>query len=157
MQQYDTLLQEVINEAREQEDIQGILLTGSVARGDALLGSDLDIRFLLAPGKSRPFQSAMQRDIMVECSYADIMKAQSELETNPMEVYAYLDGRILFDPTGMLAQLSNQAHKRFEMYQTPEQERRSIAYWLHSVRLKTLAALRANDQLKLPAQVHGQS
>jgi len=38
---YFVLLQELVEEASQQEDIVGMLLTGSVARGDALPGSDL--------------------------------------------------------------------------------------------------------------------
>lgn len=99
---YQILLQELVEEAYQQEDIVGILLTGSVARGDALPGADLDVRYLLPEGKSRPFQSELHHGIVVERSYTDLPRAQSKLEANPMEVYAYLDGRILFDPMGML-------------------------------------------------------
>ncbi|BCL78148.1 DNA polymerase subunit beta [Ktedonobacteria bacterium brp13] len=131
-----------------QEDILGMLLTGSVARGDALPGSDLDVHYLLPPGKSRPFQSELHHGIVVERSYADLARAQSKLETNPMEVYAYLDGRILFDPLGTLMQLREQARKYFETYQFSEKERLGIAYWLKSARLKMTVALTADDLLK---------
>jgi hypothetical protein len=97
---YQILLQELVEEAYQQEDIVGILLTGSVARGDALPGADLDVRYLLPEGKSRPFQSELHHGIVVERSYADLPRAQSNLEANPMEVYAYLDGRILLAGQG---------------------------------------------------------
>ncbi len=145
---YQALLQELVEEASQQEDLLGMLLTGSVARGDALPGSDLDVRYLLSPGKSQPFQSALRHGIMVERSYADLAQARSKLETNPMEVYAYLDGRILFDPVGALNQLSEQARISFETYQSSEKERREIAYWLMSARLKMTVALAAGDLLK---------
>jgi predicted nucleotidyltransferase len=145
---YDVLLQEIVDEARTHEDILGILLTGSVARGDALPGSDLDLRFILSPGHSRTFQSEFRRGILIERGYADLAQAQSKLKTNPMEVYAYLDGQILYDPAAILIQLRAQAQKYFETYQITEKEQQAIAYWLMSARLKMETALRANDLLK---------
>jgi predicted nucleotidyltransferase len=108
---YDVLLQEIVDEARTHEDILAILLTGSVARGDALPGSDLDLRFILSPGHSRTFQSEFRRGILIERGYADLAQAQSKLKTNPMEVYAYLDGQILYDPATILIQLRATSHR----------------------------------------------
>lgn len=142
---HQALLQELVEEACQQEDLLGMLLTGSVARGDALPGSDLDVRYLLPPDKSRPFQSEQRHGIVVEQSYADLARAQSRLEANPMEVYAYLDGRILFDPKGTLIQLTDRAKELFETYQFPQQEVRGLAYWLTSAHLKMTAALSAGD------------
>lgn len=145
---YQILLQELVEEAYQQEDIVGILLTGSVARGDALPGADLDVRYLLPEGKSRPFQSELHHGIVVERSYADLPRAQSNLEANPMEVYAYLDGRILFDPMGMLRHLTDRAKAFFETYQFPQQAVQGLAYWLRSAHLKMTVALRASDLSK---------
>jgi predicted nucleotidyltransferase len=146
--QYRSLLQSIIDEAVHQEDRLGILLKGSVARGDALPGSDLDISFMLIDGNSREFQPEIRQGIMVEQSYTDMARALSQIETNPMQVYAYLDGRILYDPAGAIKQLTNQARLRFATYQTSEHERHEIAYWLQSVQLKLRVALNANDVLK---------
>jgi predicted nucleotidyltransferase len=142
---YRVLLQELVEEASHQEDIVGMLLTGSVARGDALPGSDLDMRYLLPEGQNRPFQSALHRGIVVERSYADLPRAQSKLEANPMEVYAYLDGRILFDPMGILRHLTDRAKALFENYQFPLQEVDGLIYWLRSASLKMTVAQRAGN------------
>lgn len=142
---YRVILQELVEEASQQEDIVGMLLTGSVARGDALPGSDLDVRYLLPEGQSRPFQSAIHNGIMVERSYIDLPGAQSKLEVNPMEVYAYLDGWILFDPMGMLRHLTDRAKALFETYQFPRKEVNGLLYWLRSAQLKMTVAQRAGD------------
>lgn len=142
---YRLLLQELVEEAGQQEDIVGTLLTGSVARGDALPDSDLDVRYLLPEGKSRPFQSELRHGIVVERSCADLPGAQSKLEVNPMEVYAYLDGRILFDPMSVLRHLTDRAKVLFETYQFPQQEVHGLIYWLRSAHLKMTVALRAGD------------
>ncbi|GHO89683.1 nucleotidyltransferase domain-containing protein [Dictyobacter formicarum] len=145
---YQDLLQEIIEEARQQEEIIGILLTGSVARGDALPGSDLDLRFILTPGLKREFQSELRQGVLVEQGYADVASAQSKLEADAMQVYAYLDGRILFDPQGVLAQLREQAQKRFETYRISEQERAKIITRLEAARLKIQVAFKAGHLLK---------
>jgi hypothetical protein len=145
---HQVLLQEILDEASQQPDIIGILLTGSVARGDALPGSDLDLRFLLTLDGNRSFSAELRRGILVECTYADVSKALHELDSNPMEIYGYLDGRILFDPQGALADLREQARQRFAAYRVPDDERRDIAHWLLSARIKLTAALTAHDSLK---------
>lgn len=47
-----------------------ILLTGSVARGDALPGADLDLRFILTPGARREFHRGLRQGALVEQGYA---------------------------------------------------------------------------------------
>ncbi|GHO54494.1 nucleotidyltransferase domain-containing protein [Ktedonobacter robiniae] len=145
---YQSLLQEMVEEVSKQEEIIGILLTGSVARGDALPGADLDLRFILTPGTGREFHRELCQGVLVERGYADVALAQSMLETNPMEVYAYLDGQILFDPQAALTHLKEQAQKRFETYQISEPEREKIASWLESARFKIRVAERGGHVLK---------
>jgi len=145
---HQALLQEIIEEMRQQDEILGLLLTGSVARGDAFPGSDLDLRCILAPGHHRPFQSEVRQGIVVERSYADLAQAQSRLETIPLEVYAYLDGQILYDPAAILIHLRSQAHQCFATYRMTEEERHALAYWLQAARLKIHAALAGEDLIK---------
>lgn len=145
---HHALLQEIAEEMRQHEEILGLLVTGSVARGDALAGSDLDLRCILAPGHSRTFQSEFRQGILVERGYADMAQAQEKLETNPMEVYAYLDGQILYDPAAILTQLRAQAQHIFETYRMADQEQRALAYWLLTARLKIHAALKGENLLK---------
>jgi predicted nucleotidyltransferase len=145
---YDTLLQEIVDEVSPQEEILGILLTGSVARGDGLPGCDLDLRFLLTAGNHRKTGPELRKGVLIERGYTDLALAQSKLEINPMVVYAYLDGRIPFDPEGILRHLREQAKERFETYRTSEHERDKIAYWLKSAHLKMTVVSRASDLLK---------
>ena len=145
---YQNLLHQIVDEAMHQKDILGILLMGSVARGDALPRSDLDLCFIVAPGSNRKTEPEFRQGILLECSYIDMVQAQAKLETNPMRIYAYLDGRILFDPQGLLIQLKEQAEKCFETYQYTQQEREGIAYWLQSALLKMNVAQNAEALLK---------
>ena len=145
---YQTLLQQIVDEAMCQKDILGILLIGSVARGDALPGADLDLRFIVAHGNSRKAEPEVRQGILIERGYADMAHAQSKLVTNPMKIYNYLDGQILFDPQYLLTRLKEQAIQRFETYQYTKQEREGIGCWLKSAQLKMNVALGANDILK---------
>jgi len=142
------LLQEVLDDAYRDPDVIGIMLTGSLARGDAYPGSDLDIHILLRDGCSREFHAELCHGIFIECSYADEARARSRLERDPMHVYAYLDGRILYDPQGRLQALVSTARAHFEAYCVPAEEARGIAHWLHSARIKIAAARDAGDELR---------
>jgi len=145
---YQTLIQQIVDESVHDENILGILLIGSVARGDALPGADLDMRLILAPGTTRKVEPELRKGILIERGYTDVTLAQAKLDKNPLGLYAYLDGRILFDPQGLFAQLKEQARERFETFQYTQQERDGIAYWLQIARLKMKVALTARDQFK---------
>lgn len=143
------IVQEIVAETSGETGLLGILLTGSLARGDALPGSDIDLKFLLTTKENcTSFQAETRRGIFVEKGCIDMTHALSQLVSNPMGVYSYLDGRILFDPTGALSRLVDEARNCFKNYRTPEEERKKINYWLKSVRQKTYAAQEVGNVLK---------
>jgi predicted nucleotidyltransferase len=142
------LLQEALDDACRDPDVIGVMLTGSLARGDGYPGSDLDVHVLLRDGCSRGFRAELRQGILVECSYADEARARSQLARDPMHVYAYLDGRILSDPEGRLQALVSAARARFEAYRVPDEEAHGIAHWLRSARIRIVAARHAGDELR---------
>lgn len=129
-------------------DVCGILLQGSVARGDAYPCSDVDVYVLLHDGLSRPFQSEYRDGILVEIKSADFGKATNQCTSNPMGIYQFLDSRILSDCEGKLQQLKDRAWDIFTTYRTPGGERQSIGYWLESALVKIQAARQAQDEPK---------
>jgi len=142
------LLHEILDRALRDQETIGVLLMGSVSRGDAYPGSDLDLLILLRDGCSRPFHSEVREGLLVECAYADVNQAQAKLERNPMRVYAYLDGRILYDPQGWLGQLTDLARASLASYEMPGEDKHKLAYWLESTRHKMIAAREAGDLLQ---------
>lgn len=130
------------------QQVVGLMVTGSVGRGDARTGSDLDLRVLLADGQARPFLAAKHGRVWVEQMFLDKAAAAARMARNASEVYAYLDGRILFDPTGGLAELCGAARAIFDGYVCPPDEKARIAYWLASIDAKLAAAAVAGDQLR---------
>ncbi|WP_405063139.1 nucleotidyltransferase domain-containing protein [Kribbella sp. NBC_01505] len=145
---YDALLRGLVVEATADEEVVGVLLTGSLARGDALPGTDLDLRILLADGLSRPALDEMREGVPVERSYADEAAARAKLETAPMHVYAYLDGKILYDPQGALVRLKDFAQDRYDGYRATEAERAELAKNLRYPAEKIRVAMAGGDLLK---------
>lgn len=143
-----SLLQEELVRAGQDAEIIGVMVVGSVARGDALPGSDLDLYLLLRDGCARPFERETETGVVVERKFRDATTAAAGLDGDPMQVYDFLNGRILRDPQGRLAALRAVAARHFAEYRAPASERRALASWLRSARGKTLAARDAGDTLK---------
>jgi predicted nucleotidyltransferase len=145
---YAPLLGELVEEARRNDQVVGVLLTGSLARGDALPGTDIDLRFVLSDGLSVSDRRERRDGVLVESSYADEASTRQLIETYPMNVYAYLDGRILDDPQGALGRLRQQAQHRFDSYRTPDDEKSRIAFLLECSHDKIRVAMSGGDLLK---------
>lgn len=142
------LLSESLRSARADNEVAGFMLTGSLARGDALPGSDLDLFTLLDDGLARDFESRRRDGVLVENKFRDFHGAKRRLDEWPMEVYNYLDGRILYDPAGRFVKLKEIARDNFESYEPPEEERGRLHYTLMSVEIKLKSARDAGDLLK---------
>jgi hypothetical protein len=142
------LLEKLTREAQADEDVIGLLLAGSLARGDAYPTSDVDFYFLLKDGCTRPFQADMWQGILVERSYMDFERARAKIEQNPMTIYTFLDGPILCDRDGSVRRLAEIAHNRLMTYVVSAEECSSLAHWLTSARVKVVAARDAGDELK---------
>lgn len=148
LEPHRTLLRGAIEEARGDKDVIGLLLTGSVARGDALPGADLDLVLVLAEGRERPFVREWMDGILVERTYVSVHSARVQLGTRPMSIYGHLDGRILYDPQQALSGLRRRARSRLEAYETPKEHRAEVAFLLRCSRDKMRVALGGGDLLK---------
>jgi len=142
------LLADLLAEAGADPDVIGILVHGSVARGDAYPGSDLDLLLLLGDGREGGFSARQQGDTLVEVRRLDAGRARQRLETHPLEPYCHLDGRILDDPSGALAALRTEAEARWNAYAPPPGAVRAAAHWLRSARVKIEAAQEEGDLLR---------
>ncbi len=141
---HQAALQVVWENAIADGEIIGLLVCGSVARGDALPGSDLDVRLLLAPGaNARPFDARTLSGVWVERTYLTETAARDRMETRPMECFPYCEGRILHDSTGAVARLSALAQQQWENYTAPAEEKREWHNWLRATQRKITAAQNA--------------
>jgi hypothetical protein len=146
--EYSALLDALIEEARQDRGIGGLLLTGSLARMDALPGTDVDVRYLLRSEAPPVFERLTRDGLLLERSFTDEPAARKQLDDSPMHVYAYLDGCILHDPDGSLARLRTHAAEVYEGHRTPGHVRRRIADDLQHPESKIRVSLAGGDLRK---------
>lgn len=153
-EKHKKLVQTIVAEMVSKDKVNGFMLIGSVARGDAYPESDLDFYILLEDGQKKKFHSEMREDILVEYKSADFNQIQLNFKNNPMELYSFLEGGILFDKSGELKKLKEIATYEFENYRVSSDKVKGISHWLHSSLIKIQSALKANDELKASYIVH---
>lgn len=108
----------------------------------------MDLLVLVGSRFKKAFVSETLDGVLVERHVRDVGEARVRLE-RPMELYSYLDGHILYDPDGHLAELVEMAKDRFRRYRTLLKEKQAVFYWLRSAGIKLRAALAAGDSLKM--------
>jgi predicted nucleotidyltransferase len=137
---HSKLLDSLMAEMKHEPFIIGVMLQGSVARGDYHTGSDLDLLVLVADGQGKGLVSEQIDGILVERHYRDEATLRQRFERRPYLAYGLVDGRILHDPQGRLAALTGHARRLLADYQTPQSVREDIYYWLYASRIKLVAA-----------------
>ncbi|GIN58281.1 DNA polymerase subunit beta [Lederbergia ruris] len=145
---HQNLINKIYDEMIKDDEVIGILIQGSVARGENYQSSDLDIFVLLKDDLKRTFSSEYRRGILVEYKYSNFESALKKCETQPSALYNFLDAIILFDKKGTLKYLELLVITLFKQYKTPKSEMQSIAYWLESSHIKIIAAEEAKDMVK---------
>ncbi|MED2933470.1 nucleotidyltransferase domain-containing protein [Bacillus wiedmannii] len=153
-EQHKKLVQTIVAEILSINKITGCMLIGSVARGDAYPDSDLDFYVLLEDGQNKKFHSETREEILVEYKYADVKQILENFKNNPMELYSFLEGEILFDKSGELKKLKEIATYEFENYRVSSDKVKGISHWLRSSLIKIQSALKAHDELKASYIVH---
>jgi len=141
---------EMLREASARPLIIGALLIGSLGRGRALPGSDVDLLFLVREGHGteRLFYNHERHGIVVEFHFRDLPGARAQLAAEPTWLYAYLDSRILHDPTGALADLCALARERFAAYRAEPALKHRYAFMVDRTRHKLQAAIEADNILR---------
>ncbi|WP_100488365.1 nucleotidyltransferase domain-containing protein [Sporolactobacillus pectinivorans] len=142
------LVAEIYDEAVQDGEIIGLLLQGSVARGENYQTSDIDFYVLLEDGLNRPLCSEYRGNILVEMKYADFERAVYKCKSSSMGLYNFLDSIILFDYRRKFSQIKELANNVLEQYEVPKSEVKSIVYWLETALIKIEAAREADDELK---------
>lgn len=139
------ILDKEIESLQQDKSVRGIMLMGSVAYGTATDDSDLDIMVMCDKDE---FVSEYVDGILVEIHFHKYETMRKKLESNPMEVYKYIYSKILIDD-GKFAELSDEAHEKYNNYKTPDKEKENIVYWLSAAKSKLLSAIKRNDAVKI--------
>ncbi|PQZ57896.1 DNA polymerase subunit beta [Bacillus sp. MYb209] len=153
-EKHKKLVQTILNESLYMYKVNGLMLIGSIARGDAYPESDLDLYVLLENGQKKDFHSEMREGILIEYKYADFNQIQLNFKNNSMELYSFLEGEIVFDSNGELERLKEIAQHKYENYSVSSDKVKGISHWLNSSLIKIQAALKAKDELKASYIVH---
>ncbi|OQR57005.1 nucleotidyltransferase family protein [Bacillus sp. CDB3] len=153
-EKHKKLVQTILNESLSMYKVKGLMLIGSIARGDAYPESDLDLYVLLENGQKKDFHSEMREGILIEYKYADFNQVQLNFNNNPMELYSFLEGEILFDSNGELRRLKEIAQHKYENYCVSSDKVKGISHWLNSSLIKIQSALKVNDELKASYIIH---
>lgn len=145
---HNQLLHRLLAQLKLEPSVIGVMLQGSVARGDHYPGSDLDLLVLVEEGHTRGLESEQIDSILVERHNQDRTSLQAKLEKRPTLAYGVVNGQILHDRQRELATIVEYAKNLLANYTTPPQEMQDITYWLYTIRIKLKAARAAGDELK---------
>lgn len=142
---------QIIEELREQYEpnskVDALLVTGSVARGEAQEGDDIDILAVTKGEKvSREYKDG---ETLVEIGTVVLHQELENIKKNPMKVYMYLDAKAVFDKNGSLNSLQEQANKTLQAYRPTPDEKKALKKWLESVVTKVTVAQKSGDMLKV--------
>ena len=147
-----TLLADVLRNLRADKNVVGILLVGSLARGTARQDSDIDLLVVHEHGE-RSADRRAYGSIVVEtiARTADAWKAQFSPAKAGDESwgYAFLEGVILHDPNGVVAQLVGAAAEAHAVYRVPSEIAEHLATLWHHVLPKMRDVLRGGDSVEM--------
>jgi hypothetical protein len=142
---HERILAMTVEALRRESGVAAALLQGSVARGDAHPGSDVDLLVLLDEGAAPAFRSSLAGGVRVEQHRTSVSALQARLEGRPGLAYGVLEARCLFDHAGVVPGLRDHARRALEGFRPPEKERAKLAYWLRTAVEKVSAAVSASD------------
>ncbi len=138
----------IIEKLITSKKIIGVLLVGSVARGEAKPESDLDIIAFVDNNSKFKFEAKIINGILVEVKYLTIEEAKSKIKANSMEIYNYIDSIVVFDKLKRLNEIINFAIEVYENYVLSESKKNEILHWLKSSKIKIEIAVKYNNNLK---------
>jgi len=133
---------------RREPDVIAALLQGSVARGDAHPGSDLDLLVVLADDRPSVFRHALVDGVRVEQHRVTVSRLYAKLRQRPGLAYGLVEARCLFDRAGVVPAMRDHARRVLASYAPDARERTRLAYWLWTAAEKVEAAHDAADWLR---------
>ena len=110
----------ILEELKQDERIQAVLITGSYVYGRPTDESDLDVRAVTRDGANWAEKYRMRFDNKVElfCNPPEIIRNYFDInrkENKPHALHFWAHGEIVYDPTGIAKQLKDEAIKLLEL------------------------------------------
>ena len=122
------------------------MLTGSRARGDAYPTADYDFYALLQEGGQSNFVSFHREATWIDVHSHSMSAAKIRIEAAKPDLYGFVEGRILHDSAGRLAELKTLANTCLDAYRTPSEKKQKLLFWLDTAQLKLEASLAAQNE-----------
>ena len=149
---HTTVLEQGLEALKANANVLGVMLVGSLARGTARQDSDIDLLVVQVDG-DRVTERQSHGTIVLECTFRT--SAAWAEQFTPTQVgdeswgYAFLDGLILYDPGGVVAELVDSTAKMHSAYRTPKHiVDHYVWLWSH-MRPKMEAVLQSGDATEI--------
>jgi predicted nucleotidyltransferase len=146
------LVEKVLAGLRCRREVCGVLLGGSLARGTARTDSDVDILAVTTQPEDPPTYTGdgpLPVDLLVRTAEQWRQSFTPDRVGDESWGYAFLDGVVLHDPDGTVADLITEAREQHVRYRTPASiTAHYAALWRH-VRPKMLAVHRRGDPVEV--------
>ena len=140
-----------IEELKSDDRVQGILLTGSLARGTETAYSDLDI-IVIADFKD--VKEEVIDGVPVETHYDTVESVRKWLAVKPESAYLYTYGKVIYDRDNVLQGLINYAKNILESYEITEIRKAYFNHKLKAIAEKLTASLALKDDQKINYLIH---
>lgn len=147
MNSFEHIIGELRQEFEQNPNVNAFLITGSVARGEAKEGNDVDI--LIVTNGEKISREYREGESLIEIGTIVLSQTLENIEKNPMQVYIYLDAKAIFDKNNTLEMLQKKAQEVLDSYKPTEEEKQALKKWLSSVVDKVTVAQRNEDKLKV--------
>lgn len=144
-ERHERALDAQVHALRQEPDVVAALLQGSVARGDAHPGSDLDLLVVLAGDGAPTFRHALIEGVRVEQHRASVPALTARLDRRPGLAHGIVEAHCLFDRAGVVTALRDHAKGALASYVPDPGERARLAYWLRTAAEKVEAAHEGGD------------
>ena len=134
-----------VNSLKEDNRVEGIFITGSLARGTETEYSDLDIIVLYPEEK---VVEEVVDGIPIETHYNRLDGVKERLIREPSSAYLYVYGKIVSDEKGELKDIVGFAKEVLANYEVSEEKKEYLKHKMHSLKEKLTASLSLSDELK---------
>jgi len=147
MTKHNQIIDKLSSRYESDESIYALLVTGSVARDEETVTSDLDL--LLVSKEKQPFYEEIIDGITVEIKTNNLDGFIQKMKDDPMNVYQWLDAKVVFDKENMSEKIINEAKNMYDSYSPDPKEIAGVKKWLESAKIKIETSENSKDNLAL--------
>ncbi len=139
------IFSKIQEQLKKEKFVSGIMLMGSVAQNNASAESDLDIMVL---SNENSFKTEICDGVLVEYIFTTFDTRLQKLINNEMEVYHFINNKIIYDKDNQLHYLMEIAIEKYNNFTTEKEIKAQIYHWLFSTKIKLLSAIKSSNILK---------